>query len=108
MYVFMNLFVEALWLEAPSHLLTETWTSVPVIPPSTCTDDYMQWFLTRSHPRLQNTVNIPHGFHVPVDPPMPDRTLLDLIACEARRKDAGIEEKFDRVANLLSRHYRGT
>ncbi|KAI5658440.1 hypothetical protein M9H77_27233 [Catharanthus roseus] len=42
MYVVRNLFMEALWLEAPSHLLTETWTNVPAIPPSACTDDYMQ------------------------------------------------------------------
>ncbi|KAI5682775.1 hypothetical protein M9H77_04003 [Catharanthus roseus] len=49
MYVLRNLFVEALWLEAPSHLLTESWTSVPAIPPSSCTEDYMDWFLLRSH-----------------------------------------------------------
>ncbi|KAI5667090.1 hypothetical protein M9H77_16943 [Catharanthus roseus] len=52
--------------------------------------------------------NIPRGFHVPVDPTMPDRALLDLIAREARRKDTGKEEKFDRIADLLSRHYRTT
>ncbi|KAI5676025.1 hypothetical protein M9H77_06975 [Catharanthus roseus] len=66
------------------------------------------WFLPRSHPRLQNPVNIPHGFHVPVDLPMLDKALLDLIASEARREDAGKEEKFDRIANLLSRHYHST
>ncbi|KAI5654379.1 hypothetical protein M9H77_31566 [Catharanthus roseus] len=42
MYVLRNTFVEALWLEAPSNLLTETWTSVPAIPSSSCTDDYME------------------------------------------------------------------
>ncbi|KAI5672581.1 hypothetical protein M9H77_12945 [Catharanthus roseus] len=108
MYVVRNLFVEALWLEAPSHLWTETWTSVPVIPPSACTNDYMQWFLPCSHPRLQNPVNIPRGFHVPLDPLMPDRALLDLIAREARRKDAGKKEKFDRITYLLMRHYCST
>ncbi|KAI5670696.1 hypothetical protein M9H77_11060 [Catharanthus roseus] len=41
MYVVRNLFVEALWLKAPSHLLTETWTSVSAILPSVCMDDYM-------------------------------------------------------------------
>ncbi|KAI5671410.1 hypothetical protein M9H77_11774 [Catharanthus roseus] len=71
MYVVRNLFVGALWLEAPSHLLTETWTSV-------------------------------------LDPPMPDKAQLDLIAREARREDARKEENFDRIADLLSRHYRDT
>ncbi|KAI5656508.1 hypothetical protein M9H77_25301 [Catharanthus roseus] len=107
MYVVRNLFVKTLWLEALSHLLTKTWTSVPAIPPSACTDDYMQWFLPRSHPWIQNPVNIPRGFHVPADPPMPPQTLVDLIAREARREDARKEEKFDRMLDLLTRHYRG-
>ncbi|KAI5649159.1 hypothetical protein M9H77_35164 [Catharanthus roseus] len=105
MYVVRNLFVEALWLEAPSHLLIETWTSVPAIPPSACTNDYMQWFLPRSHQRIQNPLNIPRGFYVPVDSPMPPQALLDLVAREARREDAEKEEKFDRIADLLMRHY---
>ncbi|KAI5671379.1 hypothetical protein M9H77_11743 [Catharanthus roseus] len=100
MYVVRNLFVEA-----PSYLLAETWTSVPAIPPSACTDDYMQWFLPHSHPRIQNPVNILRGFHVPADPLMPLRALLDLIAREARREDVGKEEKFDRMLDLLTRHY---
>ncbi|KAI5666389.1 hypothetical protein M9H77_16242 [Catharanthus roseus] len=86
MYVVRNLFLEALWLEAPSHLLTETWTSVPAIPPS-------------------NPLNIPRRFHVPVDPPMPPQALLDLVARKARREDAEKEEKFDSIADLLMRHY---
>ncbi|KAI5673962.1 hypothetical protein M9H77_14326 [Catharanthus roseus] len=60
MYVVRNIFVEALWLEALSHLLTETWTSILTILPSACTNDYMQWFLTRSYPRIQNPMNVLH------------------------------------------------
>ncbi|KAI5680277.1 hypothetical protein M9H77_01504 [Catharanthus roseus] len=52
MYIMRNLFVEALWLEAPLHLLTKTWTSDLAIPLSAYTDDYMQWFLPHSHPRI--------------------------------------------------------
>ncbi|KAI5678312.1 hypothetical protein M9H77_09262 [Catharanthus roseus] len=85
-YIVRNLFVKALWLEVPSHLLTETWSSVPAIPPSACTNDYMQWFLPQSHPQLQNSVNIPRGFHVLVDPSMLVRALLDLVAREARER----------------------
>ncbi|KAI5677852.1 hypothetical protein M9H77_08802 [Catharanthus roseus] len=83
-------------------------TSIPAIPPSTCTDDYMQWFLPCSHLQIQNPLNIPRGFHVTVDPPMPPQALLDLIAREARGKDAGKEDKFDRIADLLTRHYRAS
>ncbi|KAI5663655.1 hypothetical protein M9H77_22978 [Catharanthus roseus] len=83
MYVLRNTFVEALWLEAPSHLLTETWTSVPAIPASSCTDDYMDWYLPRTHPRIQNPGNIPSGYNVPVAPAMPPKALLDLIARES-------------------------
>ncbi|KAI5654808.1 hypothetical protein M9H77_31995 [Catharanthus roseus] len=43
MYVLRNTFVEALWLQAPSHLLTKTWTSIPAIPASSFTDDYLDW-----------------------------------------------------------------
>ncbi|KAI5657512.1 hypothetical protein M9H77_26305 [Catharanthus roseus] len=92
----------------PARQQQNTWTSVPAILPSACTDDYMQWFLPRSHPRIQNPVNISRGFHVPVDPPMPSQALLDLIAREARRDDVGKEEKFDRMLDLLIRHYRGS
>ncbi|KAI5650633.1 hypothetical protein M9H77_36638 [Catharanthus roseus] len=108
MYVVRNLFVEALWLEAPSHLLTEAWISVLAIPPSACTNDYMQWFLPRSHPRIQNPLNIPHGFYVPVDPSMPPQALLYLVARETRREDTRKEEKFDRIDDLLMRHYRAS
>ncbi|KAI5681429.1 hypothetical protein M9H77_02657 [Catharanthus roseus] len=77
-YVVRNLFVEALWLEVPSHLLMETWTSVPVIPPNAS------------------------------DPPMPPQALLDLIAREARRENVGKEQKFDKMLDLLTGHYRGS
>ncbi|KAI5666309.1 hypothetical protein M9H77_16162 [Catharanthus roseus] len=66
------------------ELICGTLTSVLAIPPSTCTDDYMQWFLLHSHPRIQNPLNIPRGFHVPIDPLMPPQALLDLVAHETR------------------------
>ncbi|KAI5653969.1 hypothetical protein M9H77_31156 [Catharanthus roseus] len=103
-----NIFVEALWLEVPSHLLTETWTSVPAIPHSACKDDYIQWFLPRSHRSIQNPMNVPRGFHLPVDPPMPTLAPIDLIAHEVHRDDAGEEERLDRIADLVKRHYRSS
>ncbi|KAI5660001.1 hypothetical protein M9H77_28794 [Catharanthus roseus] len=106
MYVLSNTFVEALWLEAPSHLLIESWTNVPAIPPSSCTDDYMGWYLLRSHPRIQNPENIPSGFHISVAPAMPPQALLDLIAQEATREDLEDSEFRHTVRDLLRKHYR--
>ncbi|KAI5658326.1 hypothetical protein M9H77_27119 [Catharanthus roseus] len=92
MYVLRNTFVEALWLEAPSHFLTETWTSVPAIPASSCTNDYMDWYLPRTYPRIQNLGNIPRGYNVPIAPAMPPKALLDLIARESHRQDIDGDE----------------
>ncbi|KAI5647641.1 hypothetical protein M9H77_33646 [Catharanthus roseus] len=105
MYGARNLFLEALWLEASSHLLTETWTSVPAIPLSAYTDDYIDWFLPRIHPKIQNLVNVLRGFHVPVDLPMPASAFIDMIAHVVHRDDAGKEEKYDRIADFVKRHY---
>ncbi|KAI5658748.1 hypothetical protein M9H77_27541 [Catharanthus roseus] len=81
MYVLRNTFVEALWLKVPSHLLTESWTSVPAIPTK---------FL---------------GFHVSVAPIMPPQALLDLIAREATREDIEDSEFRRTVRDLLRKHY---
>ncbi|KAI5658901.1 hypothetical protein M9H77_27694 [Catharanthus roseus] len=106
MYVLRNTFVEALWLEAPTHLLIETWISVPTILPSSCTDDYMGWYLPRSHPRIQNLGNIPSGFHLPVVPVMSCQALFDLIARKATREDLEDSEFRRTVRDLLRKHYR--
>ncbi|KAI5656732.1 hypothetical protein M9H77_25525 [Catharanthus roseus] len=97
MYVLRNTFVEA-----PSYLLTESWTSVSTIPPSSCTDDYMGWYLPRSHPRIRNPENIPSGFHIQVAPTMPPQALLDLIARETTREDSEFRRT---VRDLLRKHY---
>ncbi|KAI5677834.1 hypothetical protein M9H77_08784 [Catharanthus roseus] len=96
---------DALWLEAPSHLLTETWTNVLVIPASSCTDDYLDWYLPRTHPRIQNPRNIPSGYNVPVAPAMPPQALLDMITHECHRQDISTEEFHHRVRDLLRVHY---
>ncbi|KAI5649410.1 hypothetical protein M9H77_35415 [Catharanthus roseus] len=79
--------------------------SVLAILPSACTDDYMDWFLPPTYPRIQNLVNVPCGFHVPVGPPVPLSALMDMIAREVHRDDVGKEEKYDKIANLVKRHY---
>ncbi|KAI5668868.1 hypothetical protein M9H77_18721 [Catharanthus roseus] len=78
---------EALWLEAPSHLLTSTWTSIPAIPPTRCTDDYMPWFLPRTHPRIQNPDRLPRGVQLPTIAHITPDVLLDMVARELDRDD---------------------
>ncbi|KAI5671802.1 hypothetical protein M9H77_12166 [Catharanthus roseus] len=92
MYILRNTFVEALSLEAPSHLLTDSWTSVLAIPASSCTDDYMDWYLPCTHPMIQNPRNIPSGYNVPVALAIPPKALLDLIARECHRQDIDGDE----------------
>ncbi|KAI5658922.1 hypothetical protein M9H77_27715 [Catharanthus roseus] len=106
MYILKNTFVEALRLEAPSHLLTETWTSVPAIPASSCTDDYLDWYLSHTHPRIQNPENIPRGYNVPLAAAMPPKALLDMIAWECHRHDIADDELGCRVRDLLRVHYK--
>ncbi|KAI5647837.1 hypothetical protein M9H77_33842 [Catharanthus roseus] len=105
MYVLRNTFVDALWLEALSHLLTESWTSVPGIPTSSCTDHYMDWYLPRTHPKIQNLENVPSGYNVPVAPSMPPKALLDLISRECHKQDIDGNEFQRRVRDLLRKHY---
>ncbi|KAI5676114.1 hypothetical protein M9H77_07068 [Catharanthus roseus] len=97
---------DALWLEAPSHLLTKTRTSVPAILASSCTDDYLDWYLLRTHPRIQNPGNIPNGYNIPVAPAMPPQTLLDMIARKCHRQDISGDEFRHRVRDLLRVHYK--
>ncbi|KAI5673291.1 hypothetical protein M9H77_13655 [Catharanthus roseus] len=106
MYVLRNTFVEALWLEAPLHLLTETWTSVPAIPASSCIDDYLDWYLPCTHLRIQNPENILSGYNIPVAPAMPPQALLDMIARECHRQDIADDEFQHRVRDLLRVHYK--
>ncbi|KAI5683482.1 hypothetical protein M9H77_04710 [Catharanthus roseus] len=105
MYALRNTFIEALWLKAPSHLLTKTWTNVPAIPGSFCTDDYMDWYLPCTHLRIQNPRNIPSGYNVSVAPAMPPKALLDLIARESHKQDIDGDEFRPRVRDLLRKHY---
>ncbi|KAI5666765.1 hypothetical protein M9H77_16618 [Catharanthus roseus] len=105
MFVLRNTFVKELWLEAPSHLLTESWTSVPAIPASSCTDDYMDWYFPRTHPRIQYPENILSGYNVPVAPTMPPKALLDLIVRECHRHDIDGDEFRRTVRDLLRKHY---
>ncbi|KAI5681037.1 hypothetical protein M9H77_02264 [Catharanthus roseus] len=91
--------------EAPSHLLTETWTSVPAIPASSCTDTYLDWYLPRTHPSIQNPGNIPIGYNVPVAPAMPPQALLDMIVRGCHRQDISSEEFHHRGRDLLRVHY---
>ncbi|KAI5663639.1 hypothetical protein M9H77_22962 [Catharanthus roseus] len=105
-YMVKNVFIEALWLEAPSHLLTSTWTSIPAIPPSRCTDDYMPWFLPRTHPRIQNPCKLPRGIQMPTIAPITPQVLLDMVARELDRNDINDATKVSRSSDMIKRYHQ--
>ncbi|KAI5682870.1 hypothetical protein M9H77_04098 [Catharanthus roseus] len=96
-----NLFLEAFWLEAPSHLLTSTWTSILAIPLSQCIDDYMPWFLPRTHPRIQNPDRLPRSVQLPTIAPITPHILLDMVARELDRDDIDDATKVSRASDMI-------
>ncbi|KAI5650032.1 hypothetical protein M9H77_36037 [Catharanthus roseus] len=98
--------LEALWPEAPSHLLTSTWTSIPAIPPSRCTDDYMPWFLPRTHPRIQNPYRLPRSVQMPTIAPITPQVLLDMVARELDRDDIDDATKVSRASDMIKRYHQ--
>ncbi|KAI5652271.1 hypothetical protein M9H77_29458 [Catharanthus roseus] len=105
-YMVNNVFIEAFWLEAPSPLLTSTWTSIPAIPPSRCTDDYMPWFLPRTHPRIQNPDRLSRGVQLPTIAPITPPVLLDMVARELDRDDIDDATKVSRASDMIKRYHQ--
>ncbi|KAI5661293.1 hypothetical protein M9H77_20616 [Catharanthus roseus] len=105
-YMVKNVFIEALWLEALSHLLTSTWTSIPTIPPSRCTDDYMPWFLPPTHPWIQNPCRLPCGVQMPTIAPITPQVLLDMVAREFDCDDIDDVTKVSRVSDMIKRYHQ--
>ncbi|KAI5671861.1 hypothetical protein M9H77_12225 [Catharanthus roseus] len=90
-YIVKNVFIEALWLNAPSHLLTSTWTSIPAIPPSRCTDDYMPW--------------LPRGVQMPTIAPITPHALLNMVARELDRDDIDDATNVSRASDMIKRYH---
>ncbi|KAI5656436.1 hypothetical protein M9H77_25229 [Catharanthus roseus] len=105
-YMVKNVFIKALWLEASSHLLTFTWTSIPAIPPSRCTDDYMPWFLCHTHTRIQNLNRLPRGMQLPTIAPITPHVLLDMVARELDRDDIDDATKVSRASDMIKRYHQ--
>ncbi|KAI5672266.1 hypothetical protein M9H77_12630 [Catharanthus roseus] len=105
-YMVKNVFIEAFRLEAPSHLLTSTWTSIPAIPPSRCTDDYMPWFLPRTYPRIQNPDKLPHGVQLPTIALITPNVLLDMVARELDCDDIDDAMKVSRASDMIKRYHQ--
>ncbi|KAI5676187.1 hypothetical protein M9H77_07137 [Catharanthus roseus] len=96
-----NVFIETFWLEAPSHLLTFTWTNKRAIPLSRCTDDYMPWFLPCTHPRIQNPDRLPRCVQLPTTTPITPHVPLDMIALELDRDDIDDATKVGRAPDMI-------
>ncbi|KAI5681073.1 hypothetical protein M9H77_02300 [Catharanthus roseus] len=105
-YMVKNVFIESLWLEAPSHLLTSTWTSIHAIPSSRCTDNYMLWFLPRTHPRIQNPDRLPRGMQLPTIAPITPQVLLDMVARELDHDDIDDATKVSRASDMIKRYHQ--
>ncbi|KAI5674031.1 hypothetical protein M9H77_14395 [Catharanthus roseus] len=105
-YMVKNVFIEALWLEAPSHLLTCIWISIPAIPPSWYTDDYMPWFLPRTHPRIQNLDKLPRGMQLPTIAHITPQVLLDMVARKLDRDDIDDATKVSRASDMIKKYHQ--
>ncbi|KAI5670775.1 hypothetical protein M9H77_11139 [Catharanthus roseus] len=101
-----NVFIEALWREAPSHLLTSTWTSILAIPLSQCTDDYMPWFLPRTHPRIQNPDRLSRGVQLSTTTPITPHVLLDMVAHELDCDDIDDATKVSRAFDMIKSYHQ--
>ncbi|KAI5672261.1 hypothetical protein M9H77_12625 [Catharanthus roseus] len=101
-----DVFIEALWLEALSHLLTSIWTSIPTLLPSRCTDDFMPWFLPRTHPRIQNPDRLSSGVQFPTAAPITPHVLLDMISRELDRDDIHDPTKVGRASDMIKKYHQ--
>ncbi|KAI5657191.1 hypothetical protein M9H77_25984 [Catharanthus roseus] len=99
-------FWSLLELEAASHLLTSTWTSIPAISSSRCTDDYMPWFLPRTHPRIQNLDRLPRDVQLPTIAPITLHVLLDMVARELDRNDTDDASKVSKASDMIKRYHQ--
>ncbi|KAI5663198.1 hypothetical protein M9H77_22521 [Catharanthus roseus] len=79
-------------------------TSVPVVPPSRCNDNYMSWFLSRSHPRIQNPKRLPRGVPLPSATPISLQVLVDMISREVDRKNIDSDMKIGRISDMLKKY----
>ncbi|KAI5671968.1 hypothetical protein M9H77_12332 [Catharanthus roseus] len=103
-YAVKNVFIEALWLEASSHLLTSTWNNVLALPPSRCTDDYMPWFLPRTHLRIQNPKRLPRSVQLPTTTPITLHVLVDIISREVRCDDIDYATRIGRISDMIKKY----
>ncbi|KAI5673398.1 hypothetical protein M9H77_13762 [Catharanthus roseus] len=83
-----------------------TWTSFTVVPTSHCTDDYMAWFLSRTHPRIQSPERLPRGFQLPTATPISKDVLQDMITREVDRDDTDSDTKIRRISDMLRKYYQ--
>ncbi|KAI5668619.1 hypothetical protein M9H77_18472 [Catharanthus roseus] len=78
--------------------------SVPVVRPSRYTDDYMAWFLSRTHPRIQNPERLSLGVQLPTATLISEKVLLDMITYEVDWDDVDSETKIRRISDMLRKY----
>ncbi|KAI5667129.1 hypothetical protein M9H77_16982 [Catharanthus roseus] len=105
-YMVKDVFIEAFWLEASSHLLTSTWTNIPTIPPSRCTNDYMSWFSPVLIQGFRIRTGSPARMQLPTTTPITAHVLLDMAACELDREDIDDTTKVGKASNMIKRYHQ--
>ncbi|KAI5677142.1 hypothetical protein M9H77_08092 [Catharanthus roseus] len=80
--------------------------SILAIPSSPCTNDYMHWFLLRTHPRIQNLDRLPRGVQLPTTAPITPHVLLDMISRELYRDDIDDTTKVGRASDMIKRYHQ--
>ncbi|KAI5650798.1 hypothetical protein M9H77_36803 [Catharanthus roseus] len=71
----------------------------------TWTDDYIPWFLLRTHPRIQNPYRLLRGVQMPTIASTP-QVLLDMVARELDRDDIDDATKVSRASDMIKRYHQ--
>ncbi|KAI5657332.1 hypothetical protein M9H77_26125 [Catharanthus roseus] len=79
--------------------------SIPDLLPSWCIDDYMPWFLSRTHPRIQNPDRLPYGVQLPTVAPITPHVLLDMISRELNSDDIDDTTKVGRASDMIKKYH---
>ncbi|KAI5667953.1 hypothetical protein M9H77_17806 [Catharanthus roseus] len=66
--------------------------------------NYMPWFLPRTHPRIQNPQRLPHSVQLPTATPITPQVLVDMISREVDRDDVDDATKIGRISDMIKKY----
>ncbi|KAI5678545.1 hypothetical protein M9H77_09495 [Catharanthus roseus] len=68
------------------------------------TDDYIPWFLSCTHPRIQNPERRPCSIQLPTATPISLQVLVDMISREKDRDDVDSDTKIGWIFDMLKKY----